>query len=366
MSSLPAWYQHRINHAVVYSVFLPPGPAPLDGLLELQYSPPTPRPTGTAAQLERYFHHPSAITPPCSMSNQQPVGSPWNPPAGKTPYYGAPSNAPAGGHPNTAPGAAYNHAGAGTTAPAAFTLTPPPQGDPTIAQSRSLYAHAHAGAPTMVAHFQLRRSRRLPRHFGPPMLHLRSGPPMPLLRSELPMLLPGSGPPMPLLLRPNLPMPLPRSGPPIPLLRLAPLIYLRPHRLRPLSAWRRLRTSSARDCPRPYSWGPGTHGTPRQCPPCRTRVRLSAPTAQTPLYPHRRPLALINTKIPPPRPPRAALPYPAHATAPLTPPLAPYPTRLPTQRRNSPPPPPPRPTTPTSRLGTIDLSADVPPPPPQR
>ena len=107
---------------------LPSRLALLDGLLELQYSPPTPRPTGTTAQLERYFYHPSAIAPPCSMANQQPTGSPWNSPAGKTPYYGAQSNAPAGGYANTAPGAAYNHAGAGATAPAVFTLTPSPQG----------------------------------------------------------------------------------------------------------------------------------------------------------------------------------------------------------------------------------------------
>ena len=94
---------------------LPSRLAPLDGLLGLQYSPPTPRPTGTAAQLERYFHHPSAI-----------ARSPWNSPAGKTPYFGAPSNAPAGGYANTVPGAAYNRASRSTIGGVGDTTIPSP------------------------------------------------------------------------------------------------------------------------------------------------------------------------------------------------------------------------------------------------
>ena len=143
---------------------LPPFPSsfhlisPLDGLLGLQYPSPTSRPTGTTARLERYFHLTwSAMVLQFSMSNQQPTGFPWNSPAGKTPNFGAPSSTPAGGHTNIAPGAAYNLAGAGVAATAAFTSTPPSQGGPTtptyIAQPGPPYAPTHAGAPTMIANF---------------------------------------------------------------------------------------------------------------------------------------------------------------------------------------------------------------------
>ena len=86
-------------------------------------------------------------------------------------------------------------------------------------------------------------------------------------------------------------------------------IHLRPSssrsRLRPSSAWNHLHPSSARsrlhpfsawDYLRPFSRGPATHCTPRQHPPCRTGVHLPAPTAPTPFYPDRRPLAPISAK----------------------------------------------------------------------
>ena len=81
-----------------------------------------------------------------SMSNQQPTGSSWNFPAGKTPYRGAPSHAQAGGYANIAPGATYNSQGTGTTASATFRPAPAPQRGPTIAQPGPSYAPAHPGA----------------------------------------------------------------------------------------------------------------------------------------------------------------------------------------------------------------------------
>ena len=99
----------------------------------------------------------SAMALPFGMSNQQPTGSLWNSPAGKTPNFGAPSSTTAGGHANTAPGAAYNLAEAGAAATAAFTRTPASQGGPTtpaqIAQPGPPYAPTHAGALTTAAHF---------------------------------------------------------------------------------------------------------------------------------------------------------------------------------------------------------------------
>ena len=81
-----------------------------------------------------------------SMSNQQPTGSSWNFPAGKTPYRGAPSHAQAGGYANIAPGETYNSQGTGTTASATFRPAPAPQRGPTIAQPGPSYAPAHPGA----------------------------------------------------------------------------------------------------------------------------------------------------------------------------------------------------------------------------
>ena len=80
------------------------------------------------------------------MSNQQPTGSSWNSPAGKTPYLGTPSHAQTGGYANIAPGATYNSQGAGATASATFQPAPAPQRDPTIAQPGPSYAPAPPGA----------------------------------------------------------------------------------------------------------------------------------------------------------------------------------------------------------------------------
>ena len=194
---------------------LPSRLAPLDGLLGLQYPPPTPRPTGTAAQLERYSYHPSVIAPPYSMSNQQPTGFPWNSPAGKTPYFGAPSNVPAGGYANTAPGAAYNRGELEPRHQPHLSRPPLPRG---VLRSPSLDLSTHppTQGPRPWPHtFQLRRSRRPQRHPEPPTPLLRSEPPMPLLRSEPPTPLLRSEPPTPLF-RSDALTPLLRSAPPTP------------------------------------------------------------------------------------------------------------------------------------------------------
>ena len=264
------------------------------------------------------------------MSNQQTTGSPWSQPAGKTPYYGAPSNALAGGYSNTAPGAPYNHVGAGTTAPAAFTPTPPPKGGPTIAQSGSFYAPAHAGAPTMVAHFPTGPVAPAPAPLGATYA------PSPLGATYAPPPSPGAT---------YVPPPLWATYAP-PLLGAA---YTSPPRTAyaasPLGAAYAPPQQGTPHAPTPGAPAHMVH--PANAPHAAPGYAYPHPPPQPPYIPTGGRLTSSMQNIPPPPPPRAALPYAAHATAPPTPPLAPYPTRLPTKRHNSLPPPPPRPTTST-------------------
>lgn len=153
MSLSSAWWQYHINHAAVYSLFSPTSSRP-------------PRRTPWTSVLTAYtsfngYCGPTETVLPPSVRHRpavqhvQPTTDriPVEFAGEKTPYFGAPSNAPAGGYANTAPGVAYNCAGAGATTPVAFTLTPAPQGDPKIAQPGPLYAATHARAPIMAAHF---------------------------------------------------------------------------------------------------------------------------------------------------------------------------------------------------------------------
>ena len=137
--------EYHINHAAVYSVSSstaprpspPPPPPSFRRVVDLQLPMPTTWPMGTAIAI---------VIRKYSMSNQQPTGSSWNFPAGKTPYRGAPSHAQTGGYANIAPGATYNSQGTGTTASATFQPAPAPQRGPTIAQPGPSYTPAHPGA----------------------------------------------------------------------------------------------------------------------------------------------------------------------------------------------------------------------------
>ena len=133
--------EYHINHAAVYSVSSStspcPSPSPFRRAVDLQLPMPTPWPTGTAVAIVNHKY---------SMSNQQPTGSSWNFPAGKTPYLKAPSHAQTGGYANIAPGATYNSQEAGATASATFQPAPAPQRGPTIAQPGPSYAPAPPGA----------------------------------------------------------------------------------------------------------------------------------------------------------------------------------------------------------------------------
>ena len=344
-----------------------------------------------------------SITPAGGYINPA-SGTAYNPPGARRSNFGAPSITPAGGHPITASGASYNPSGARTTA----THTPAPTGVYDFNAHRpvwtSLCTHKRGGPD---------HSRKLCQRVG------RTGPDAVerfAYSQPIHRLHPSASRSR---LRPFSAWR--RLHPSASQSRLRPLSASRCPRpssarshLRPFSAWRRLHPSASQSrlCPLSayappplvVTYAPSPLGAAYASPPLGPayallrldpltlllRKGLSTPlllnprhtryTPPIPPMPHqgtpistRSPNPLLSPlaatcphqcKTYPPPPRRAALPYPAHATVPPTPPLAPPHTRLPNQCHNSRPPPSPRSTTPTYLLGTIDLSAAVPLPPP--
>ena len=266
--------QHKPRRCLLPFSFFPPSRLTLpDGVLGLQSTSRTPRPTGTGVRVARYFYLTrSAMALQFIMSNQQSTGFSWSSPAGNTSNFGAPSSTPGGGHANAAPGATYNLAGAGAAATAVFTLAPVPRGGSMtlihIAQPGHPYASTRAAAPIMAAHFANAPVALVP---APP--------------GGLPTLNTHTAPP--------------RAA-------YAPSPGVSVNTIHPANA--------------PYLFG-NPHVAPRYT------YQYQPP--QLPLIP-------TSGRSPPstqdvPQPPRAVLPYPTHATAPPTPPSAPPPALLSTQ-----------------------------------
>ena len=256
----------------------------------------------------------SAMAPPFSMSNQKPTGSPWNSPAGKTLNFGASSSTPVEEHANTAPGAAYNLAGAGATATVALTLTPAPQEGPTtptyIVQPGPPYEPTHAGAPTMAAHIPT---------------------------------------------APVAPVPVP------PVATYAPSPFGATYAPSPLEATYAPSPLGAIYVPSPLgaAYAPSSGASAHTVHPTNAPYRCGNPTA-APGHTYQRPPPQFSPIL-----------TGGHFPPSTQPPMAPSPARLPTPSWHSsptpysPPPPPPRATTPGRGRDMIDLS-DVSLPPPRR
>ena len=274
------------------------------------------------------------------MSNQQHTGFPWSSPAGNTPTSGNPPITPAGGYINPASGTAYSHPG-----PRTSTYAPSP---PRAAYASPPFGATYPPSPLGAAYTP-----------APPRAAYAPSPPRaayapPPLGATYPPPPPGAV---------YAPAP-PRAAyaPSPPRAAYAPPSLGATYAPSPLGAAYAPPPHGTVHAPSPRAPAHTVH--PANTPHAAPGYTYQHPLPQPPFTPAGGHLPSSMQNIPSLPPPRVAPPYPAHATAPPTPPLAPHPTRLPNQHHNSPPPPPSRPTTHTYRPGTIDLSADVPPPSP--